>query len=160
MSTTTKLSKDRDGRRKNPTSTRAALSILRSLEPPRPESKISSTRSQSEERYTISESGHSYRDRDSRDSGEKKEKRSFWGGRDKERERDRERETERELMFQREKDQGGERPGDWLAERERDRGREIWTEEDDTNKLTQMIGEWKVCPTRVIITHPLFCQIT
>lgn len=85
---------------------------------------MSSTRSQSEERYTISESGHS------RDSGEKKEKRSFWGGRD-----------------QRERDRGGEKVVDRLVERERDRGREILRESDGVSKLTRMIGEWKLCPS-------------
>jgi hypothetical protein len=136
---TTKLSKDRDGRRKNPNQSTApvALSILRALEPPRPESKTTSNRSQSEERYTVSESGHSYRDRD-RDSGDKKEKRSFWGVRDKEREKEKER--EREVMLQREKDRGAERTG----ERERDRGREIWREDDGAAKLTHMIGEWEL----------------
>jgi hypothetical protein len=138
---TTKLSKDRDGRRKNQNQTTApvTLSILRALEPPRPESKMASNRSHSEERYTVSESGHSHRDRD-RDSGEKKEKRGFWGVRDKEREKEKER--EREVMLQREKDRGGERTGDRLGERERDRGREIWKEDDGAAKLTHMIGEW------------------
>jgi hypothetical protein len=103
---------------------------------------MSSTRSQSEERYTISEGGHSYRDKD-RDSGDKKEKRSFWGGRDKEREKER----EREVMFQRERDRGGERVGDRLVERERDRGREIGRESDGVTNLTRMIGEWKLCPS-------------
>ena len=112
------------------------MSILRALEPPRPESKLASNRSQSEERYTISDSGHSYRDRD-RDSGEKKEKRSFWGVRDKEREKEKE-------MLQREKDRAGERTGDRLGERERDRGREIWREDDGATKLTHMIGEWEL----------------
>ena len=137
---TAKLSKDR---RKNPsqtypsqTSAPVALSILRALEPPRPESKLLSNRSQSEERYTISESGHSHRDRD-KDSGEKKEKRSFWGVRDKEREKEKE-------MLQREKDRAGERTGDRLGERERDRGREIWREDDGATKLTHMIGEWEL----------------
>ena len=136
MPTTAKLSKDRDGRKKNPAQSTApvALSILRALEPPRPESKMSSTRSQSEERHTISESGHSYRDRD-RDSGEKKEKRSFWGVRDKEREKEKER--ERETLLQRERDRAGDRFG----EHERDRGREIWREDESATKLTHMIGE-------------------
>ena len=135
---TAKLSKDR---RKNPNQSSApvALSILRALEPPRPESKMTSNRSHSEERYTISESGHSHRDRD-RDSGEKKEKRSFWGVKDKEREK----EKEREVFFQREKDRGGERTGDRFGERERDRGREIWREDDGATKLTHMIGEWEL----------------
>ena len=153
---TTKLSKDRDGRRKNPNQTTApvALSILRALEPPRPESKMTSNRSQSEERYTISESGHSHRDRD-RDSGEKKEKRSFWGVRDKEREK-----GEREVMLQREKDRGGERTGDRLGERERDRGREIWREDDGATKLTHMIGEWELYRVCVAITQSPFWQVT
>jgi hypothetical protein len=53
---TTKLSKDRDGCRKNQNQTTApvALSFLRALEPPRPESKMTLNRPQSEERYTVS----------------------------------------------------------------------------------------------------------
>jgi hypothetical protein len=133
---TAKLSKDRR-KNSNQPSAPVALSILRQLEAPRPESKMTSNRSHSEERYTISESGHSLRDRD-RDSGEKKEKRSFWGVRDKEKEK------EREVFLQREKDRGGERTGDRLGERERDRGREIWREDDGATKLTHMIGEWEL----------------
>ena len=160
MSTTKLISKDREGRRKNPNQTTApvALSILRALEPPRPESKLTSNRSQSEERYTISESGHSHRDRD-RDSGEKKEKRSFWGVRDKEREKEKEKEKERERereVMQREKDRGGERIGDRLGERERDRGREIWREDDGATKLTHMIGEWELYRVCVVVTQSLF----
>lgn len=153
---TAKLSKDR---RKNPNQSSApvALSILRALEPPRPESKMTSNRSHSEERYTISESGHSLRDRD-RDSGEKKEKRSFWGVRDKEREKEKER--EREVFLQREKDRAGERTGDRLGERERDRGREIWREDDGATKLTHMIGEWKLYIESVVVTQSPFCQVT
>lgn len=157
LSATTKLSKDRDGRRKNQNQTTApvALSILRALEPPRPESKVSSNRSQSEERYTISESGHSYRDRE----GEKKEKRNFWGVRDN-KEREKEKEREREVMLQREKDRGGERTGDRLGERERDRGREIWREDDGATKLTHMIGEWELYRVCVAITQSPFWQVT
>lgn len=138
MSTITKLSRqqDRDGRKKNQTTAPVALSILRALDPPRPEVKSSSTRSQSEERYTVSESGHSYRDREN----EKKEKRSFWPGRDKDREKERERET----LLQREKDRGRERGRDRLGERDRDRGWEIWREDEGTAKLTHMIGKCEI----------------
>ncbi|KAF8797720.1 hypothetical protein BYT27DRAFT_7204130 [Phlegmacium glaucopus] len=140
---------DRDSRKKNQSTAPVALSILRALEPPRAEIKINPTRSQSEERHTVSESGYSHRDRErdvgeKRDAGEKKEKRGFWGGRDKEREKEREREREREIMLQREKDRtgerGGDRLGDRLGERDRDRGREIWREDESTAKLTHMIG--------------------
>jgi len=151
MSIATKATRqqDRDSRKKNHPTAPTALSILRALDPPRPETKIDSTRSQSEERYTVSESGHSHRDRErERDTGEKKEKRGFWGGRDKEREKERER--EREIMLQREKDsrrekdRGGERGGDRLGEHDRDRGRDIWMEDESTTKLTHMIGDWEI----------------
>lgn len=152
---------DRDTRKKNQSTAPVTLSILRALDPARPETNISSIRSQPEERYTVSDSGHSYRDK-GKDAGEKKEKRSFWHARDKEREKESERGREREIILQREKD--SQREKDRSEERGRDRleerKREIWAEEESTTKLTHMIGDWKLHPTCVFITHILFFQVT
>ncbi|KAF8154031.1 hypothetical protein B0H34DRAFT_720086 [Crassisporium funariophilum] len=165
MSTSNKLvrthDRDREAylqsntRKKSHPTAPVALGILRALDPPRSDPTIFPTRSQSEERYAVSESGH--RDRD-RDNVERREKRGFWGNKDREREkekerekeRERERERERELYVQkeremrereREKERDRDRDGGKLVDREAQRGREIRSRDDEgTAELTRMIG--------------------
>ncbi|KII83855.1 hypothetical protein PLICRDRAFT_47049 [Plicaturopsis crispa FD-325 SS-3] len=132
------------------------LGILAALEP-RPAILLSESREgrgHSEERMT--QSDYSHRD-------EKKEKKAFWGHRDKERERERERHLERERERQREaerqreserhndQERQRERGFDHMQESEPDRGKDKdrendrWKEKykrDDDNpaELTRMIG--------------------
>lgn len=109
--------KDQGTRRRPPANTAAGpLGILRALDPSRTEVGHAQPRSQSdEERYSHSDLGH-------RDASEKKERKGFWGTREKEKggahERDR-------------SERGGERG----------RGGER-REEDNQAELTRMIGLW------------------
>ncbi|KDR74102.1 hypothetical protein GALMADRAFT_250888 [Galerina marginata CBS 339.88] len=133
-----------------------ALGILRALEPPRPADALGAgSRSMSEERRTVSESGH--REREYREAmqnqsqrellvdgqdgkgKEKEKKRSFWGVRDKDKDKDK----ERELQMQRERElQGRELPSSREKERmyDLDRGRELRRDDDSQAELTRMIG--------------------
>ncbi|KAF8961590.1 hypothetical protein BDZ97DRAFT_1190000 [Flammula alnicola] len=139
--------REANGRKKSQPTAPVALGILRALDPPRTDSP-NAPRSQSEERYAGSESGHGHQNYRERESGEKKEKRGFWGGRDKDKERDkekekekereREREREREIHIQRERDREKEKVHD--RDPQRERGREMRREDEGQPELTRMIG--------------------
>ena len=143
MSSSTKLvrhhDRDRDAyyqqqRKKTQPSAPVALGILRALDPPSHQvQNISRPHSEDRERYAISENGHSnHSHRDIREAAEKKEKRGFWSGwdkdkdREKEKERDRDRERERDLQQNRDS--------------HRDRARDLRRDDDGLGDLTRMIG--------------------
>lgn len=122
-------------RKKTQANAPVALGILRALDPPRAAEGILPA-SHSEERFTASESGHQSLNHVPRESGEKKEKRGFWGGRDK----DRDKEKERERLEKETHHQAVPRDRDKAHDRERERGREARREEDGQAELTRMIG--------------------
>lgn len=115
-------------RKKTQPSAPVALGILRALDPPTHHvQSISRPQSEDRERYAVSENGHSnHSHRDIREAAEKKEKRGFWGGRDKDREKDKERERERESQHNRES--------------QKDRARDLRRDDDGQGDLTRMIG--------------------
>ncbi|KAF8175150.1 hypothetical protein BJ912DRAFT_37738 [Pholiota molesta] len=119
-------------RKKTQPSAPVALGILRALDPPRAAEGILPV-SHSEERFTASESGHQSLNYLPRESGEKekKEKRGFWGGRDKDRDKEKERERQEKETHH---------PAVPARDRERERGREGRREEDGPAELTRMIG--------------------
>jgi len=92
---------------------------------------MSRPQSEDRERYPISENGHSnHSHRDIREASEKKEKRGFWSGRDKDREKEKEkeREKERELYHHHNRDS------------QKDRARDLRRDDDGHGDLTRMIG--------------------
>ena len=113
-------------RKKTQTSAPVAMSILRALEPPTHQVQtMSRPQSEDRERYPISENGHSnHSHRDIREASEKKEKRGFWSGRDKDREK--EKEKEREQHHNRDS--------------QKDRARDLRRDDDGQGDLTRMIG--------------------
>lgn len=117
-------------RKKAQTNAPVALGILRALDPPRPAEGYGLQASRSEERF--SESSH--QQNGGRESIDKnREKRSFWGGRDKDKERAKEKERDpRPQAVQRERAEA--------SERERERGREPRKDDDSQAELTRMIG--------------------
>ncbi|KAF9556442.1 hypothetical protein CPC08DRAFT_820448 [Agrocybe pediades] len=110
-----------NGKKKVQTSAPVAMGILRALDPPRSDGTMIRTRSDSEERRTVSDNGHR------EFVPEKKEKRGFWGGKDKDKEKERERQREMEFHAR-----------DRVQETER--GRELRKEDDSHAELTRMIG--------------------
>lgn len=94
-----------------------AMNILRALDPPRTDSQTRLTRPHSEETFAPLESSHVLRERE---SGDRKEKKGFWGVRDKD--RDKEKEKERDRVF------------------ERERGRVERRDDEGQAELTRMIG--------------------
>lgn len=133
--------RDRDAhvRKKAQPSAPVAMGILRALDPPRSVDSHAPLISRSEERFTTSESGH-YTPRESMDRKEK-ERRGFWGTRDKDKERAKDKPEQlqpRTQAVQRDRER------DPAHDRERaERGREA-RKDDDQAELTRMIGGYFV----------------
>lgn len=147
MSSSTKLvrhhDRERDAyyqqqRKKTQPSAPVALGILRALDPPSHHVQtVSRPHSEDRERYAISENGHSnHSHRDIREAAEKKEKRGFWGGRDKDKDREKEKERDRDREKERERDSQHNRDS------HRDRARDLRRDDDGLGDLTRMIGAY------------------
>lgn len=121
-------------RKKTQPSAPVALGILRALDPPTHHAQnISRPQSEDRERYAVSENGHSNQShRDIREAAEKKEKRGFWGGRDKDREKEKERDRDREKERERESQHN--------RDSYKDRLRDLRRDDDGQGDLTRMIG--------------------